>query len=104
MGFDVHADDLDGYAAQVGRAAEDFQHAGRYAQQYGHVAFSDEGLIALLSGAHSSVLERVSAALTKAESVLRAAEKELSKSAKYYRETDHANAASLDATYPTSKR
>ncbi len=104
MGFDVHPDDLDSYAAQVGRAAEDCRHAGRYAQQHGHVAVSDEGLFGLVAGAHSGVLERVSAALTKAESVLRGSEKELTKSATYYRETDHGNAAGLDATYPTSKR
>ena len=104
MGFDVRPDDLDSYAAQVGRAAEDFQHVGRYAQQHGNVAVSNEGLFGLIAGAHSGVLERVSAALTKAESVLRAADKELSKSAKYYRETDHGSAARLDGTYPTSKR
>ncbi|MFC3572540.1 type VII secretion target [Streptomyces yaanensis] len=104
MGFDVHADDLDSYATQVGRAAEDFQHAGRYALQHGDVAVSNEGLFGLIAGAHGGVLERVSAALTKAESVLRAAQTELVKSAQYYRETDHGNAATLDATYPTSKR
>ncbi|MGI5458460.1 type VII secretion target [Streptomyces sp. CA-249302] len=104
MGFDVQPDDLDSYAAQVGRAAEDFQHAGRYAQQYGNVAMSNEGLFGMIAGAHGGVLERVSAALTKAESVVRAAEKELSKSATYYRDTDHGNAAKLDSTYPTSKR
>ena len=104
MGFEVHPDDLDSYAAQVGRAAEDFRHAGRYAQQNGHVAVSDDGLFGLIAGAHSGVVERVSAALTKAESVLRAAETELAKSATYYRQADHGNAARLDATYPTSKR
>ncbi|MET9383155.1 type VII secretion target [Streptomyces sp. NPDC002928] len=104
MGFDVEPDDLDGYAAQVGRAADDFQHASRYAQQYGNVAISNEGLFGMITGAHNGVLERVSAALTKAESVLRAADKELTKSAEYYRETDHGSAARLDATYPTSKR
>lgn len=104
MGFDVQPDDLDSFADQAGRAADDSQHAGRYAQQYGNVAVSNEGLFGLVAGAHNGVLERVTTALTKAESVLRAAEKELSKSAAYYRETDHGAAAQLDATYPTSKR
>ena len=104
MGFDVQPDDLDSYAAQVGRAADDSQHAGRYATQYGNVAVSNEGLFGLIAGAHNGVLERVNAALTKAESLLRAADKELSKSATYYRNSDHDSAARLDATYPTSKR
>jgi hypothetical protein len=104
MGFDVHPDDLDSYAAQVGRGAEDFQHAGRYAQQHSHVALSNEGLFGLIAEAHNGVVERVSAALTKAESVLRGSQKELAKSAEYYRDTDHGNASRLDATYPTSKR
>lgn len=37
----------------------------------GNVAVSSDGLFGLIAGAHSGVLERVSAALTKAESVLR---------------------------------
>ncbi|WP_405723979.1 hypothetical protein OG607_16715 [Streptomyces sp. NBC_01537] len=61
MGFDVQPDDLDSYASQVGRAAEDFQHTRRYAQQHGNVAVSNDGLFGLIAGAHSGVLERVSA-------------------------------------------
>ncbi|MEU4655659.1 type VII secretion target [Streptomyces sp. NPDC023723] len=104
MGFDVQPDDLDSFAAQVGRAAEDAQHAGRYAQQNGNVTVSNEGLFGLIAGAHGGVLERVTTALTQAESVLRGAGQELSKSATYYRDTDHDSAAGIDATYPTSKR
>ncbi|MGV9245193.1 hypothetical protein [Streptomyces sp. NPDC003710] len=64
MGFEVHPDDLDSYAAQVGRAAEDFQHAGRYAQQNGHVLPGRIGLReALRVGAYSDALgERIAEA------------------------------------------
>jgi hypothetical protein len=104
MGFDVQADDLDRYAAQVGRAAEDVLRAKRYAQLNGKVAVSNEGLFGLIVGAHGRVFGRVDSALAKADSVLRAAQKELTRSANYYRESDLANAVSVDAAYPATQR
>ncbi|GGZ67569.1 type VII secretion target [Streptomyces bluensis] len=104
MGFQVQAGDLDGYAAQVGRAADDVQQAKKYAQNNSDVGVSDQGLIELIIGAHRSVVDEVNAAMTRAESVLRAAETELKKSATYYRTTDTSTARSMDATFPSSKR
>ncbi|MEW2402680.1 type VII secretion target [Streptomyces sp. NPDC046862] len=104
MGFRVQADDLTSYASQVGRAADDMQHARKYAQDNSDVGISNQGLIELIIGAHRSVVDEVNSAMTRAESVLRAAETELSKSATYYGNTDTATARSMDATYPPSKR
>jgi hypothetical protein len=104
MGFKVQADDLDSYAAQVGRAAEDIQQSRKYAQGNSGVGVSDQGLIELIIGAHRSVVDEVNSAMTRAESVLRAAKMEMGKSADYYRKTDASTARSMDATFPPSKR
>ncbi|MPY63484.1 type VII secretion target [Streptomyces spongiae] len=104
MGFRVQANDLDSYASQVGRAADDIQQAGKYSQENSDVGVSNQGLIELIIGAHRSVVGEVNSAMTRAESVLRAAETEMSKSATYYRNTDTSTARSMDATYPPSKR
>jgi hypothetical protein len=104
MGFKVQADDLEGYASQIGRAAADIEQARKYAQSNTDVGVSDQGLIELIIGAHRSVVEEVNSAMTRAESVLRAAETEMRKSANYYRETEESTARSMDATFPPSKR
>jgi hypothetical protein len=104
MGFEVRAGDLDGYATQVARAAEDMQAAGTYSQQHTAINVSNKGLIEYIVGAHRSVVGEVKSAMISAEAVLRAAQTELTKSAAYYRATDESNAASQDATYPASKR
>ncbi|MEV6173919.1 type VII secretion target [Streptomyces sp. NPDC051954] len=104
MGFKVQGADLESYAAQIGRAADDIQQARKYEQDNTDVGVSDQGLIELIIGAHRSVVEEVSAALTQAESVLRAAGTEMTKSANYYKTTDESTARSMDATFPPSKR
>jgi uncharacterized protein YukE len=104
MGFRVESGDLESYAVQVGRAADDIQSARKYAQDNSNVDVSNQGLIELLIGAHRSVVDTVNSAMTQAESVLRAAETELKKSATYYRTTETSTARSMDATLPPSKR
>jgi hypothetical protein len=104
MGFEVQADDLDGYATQIGRAVDDIQQARTYSQGNTDVGVSDQGLIELLIGAHRSVVDEVNSARKQAESVLRAAQAEMKKSATYYRATDESTARSMDATFPPSKR
>ncbi|OAH14357.1 type VII secretion target [Streptomyces jeddahensis] len=104
MGFKVQAGDLESFADQVARAAEDVQQARKYAQENSDVGVSDQGLIELIIGAHRTVVDEVNSALTRAESVLRAAEAEMRKSANYYRTTDESTAQSMDATFPPSKR
>jgi hypothetical protein len=104
MGFKVQGDDLESYATQIGRAAEDIQQARKYERDNTNVGVSDQGLIELIIGAHRSVVEEVNSAMTRAESVLRAAEAEMRKSASYYKATDESTARSMDATFPPSKR
>lgn len=104
MGFRVQAGDLESYAVQVGRAADDIQQAKKYAQNNSDIGISNKGLLELIIGAHRATVETVNSAMTRIESVLRAAETEISKSATYYRTTDESTAQSMDATFPQSKR
>ncbi|MBT2421260.1 hypothetical protein J7F01_33890 [Streptomyces sp. ISL-22] len=104
MGFKVQADDLERYAAQVGRAAQDVQQARKYAQDNTGVGIFDQGLIELVIGAHRSVIDEVNCAMTRAESVLRAAETEMRNSADYYRTTETSTARAMDSILPPSKR
>ena len=104
MGFDVEHADLDAYAKQIGRAAEDFEQAKRYCHAHSDIGVSDQGLLNLFFTTHTATVQTVSQALGKTQTILRSCAGEMTASAKYYRETDEENAAKVDATYPQSKR
>ena len=104
MGFDVEHADLESYAKQIARAAEDLEQAKRYCNAHSAVGVSDQGLINLFLTTHTAAVQQVTEALAKAQEIVRRSGAEMAASAKYYRETDEHNAAEVDATYPASKR
>ncbi|MDG4857177.1 hypothetical protein P8605_03240 [Streptomyces sp. T-3] len=114
MGFKVTAADLEGYADQVGRAAEHMEHAKLYVQgKYGSclepagaadVGISDQGVLAIVMRGHASAVADVEALVTRVETLLRSANRELALSARYYAETDEASVTAMDSTLPPSRR
>lgn len=104
MGFDVEHADLESFAKQIARAAEDLEQAKRYCNSHSTVGVSDQGLINLFLTTHTATVQQVGDALTKAQEIVRQSGSEMAAAAKYYRETDEENAATVDSTYPASKR
>ncbi|MFE1952958.1 MULTISPECIES: hypothetical protein [Streptomyces] len=104
MNLKVTPSDLEGYARQLGRAAEDAvafkNHCGRHTT----VGASNEGLINLVLTTHTATVQQVNSAFDKLQSILKAADGELGRSATYYIKTDRSVAAKADATYPLVKR
>ncbi|MET8679862.1 type VII secretion target [Streptomyces sp. NPDC004647] len=104
MDFDVEHKDLDAFAEQIRRAAEDLEQAKRYCAEHSNIAVSNEGLISMCLTTHTATVQQVTNALKKTQEIVRSSGREMAASAKYYRETDEANAAKVDATYPATKR
>ncbi|MEV1077019.1 type VII secretion target [Streptomyces sp. NPDC050211] len=104
MGFRVEPDAIQGFSTLVGRGAEGATKAVEYTSNNAKIDTMVGGqLWDLVAGDHDSYVEAAKKALGKVQSVLTASQKELSQSAKYYRETDTDEAAKMDATYPGSK-
>ncbi|MGP4002260.1 hypothetical protein [Streptomyces sp. 8N706] len=104
MGFDVQPTDLEAYAKQIGRAAEDLEQAKRYCGEHSDIGVSNEGLLNLFLTTHTATVQQVTATLMKTQEIVRSSGGEMAASAKYYRATDEENAAKVDATYPATKR
>lgn len=104
MGFRVEPDAIQGFASLVGRGADDAAKAVEFASNNTQIDKAVGGqLWDLVAGDHDQYVESAKKALGKVQSVLNSSQTELSKSAKYYRETDTDEAARMDATYPGSK-
>lgn len=104
MGFQVEPDAIQGFASLVSRGADGATKAVEYTGNNTQIDKAVGGqLWDLVAGDHDQYVESAKKALRKAQSVLNSSQSELSKSAKYYRETDTEQAAKMDATYPGSK-
>lgn len=101
MGFQVEPDAIQGFASLVSRGADGATKAVEYTGNNTQIDKAVGGqLWDLVAGDHDQYVESAKKALRKAQSVLNSSQSELSKSAKYYRETDTEQAAKMDATYP----
>ncbi|MFI1739662.1 hypothetical protein [Streptomyces sioyaensis] len=105
MTFDVRPEDLEGFGRQVGRAAQDAEQGKDYIHKFGDMGtFGGQGLILWMTDLHPQAMDSVDSVLKRMSSLLDASAKELHKSAGFYRQTDHDQAAKMDGTYPASKR
>lgn len=104
MGFSVEPGAIDGFSKLVGRAADGGARAVSYTTANAQIDKSVGGEAwDLVAGSHDQYVSEAKKALEKVKSLLEASEKELTGTARYYRETDRGTAAKLDATYPGSK-
>ncbi|MFD5855231.1 hypothetical protein [Streptomyces chartreusis] len=103
MSFSVEAADLDGYAKLVSRASEDIQAGIEFMQKNATIEDSLGDLWQTVFVPHGQHVEDAKNCLEGYKHILEASSRELSKSAKYYRQTDADQAKNLDATYPQSK-
>lgn len=104
MNFRVEPGAIDGFSKLVGRAADGSAQAGSYTTQHAQIEKSAGGAAwDLVAGDHDQYVSEAKKALDKVKGLLEASGKELTGTAKYYRETDSGEAAKLDATYPGSK-
>lgn len=104
MNFRVEPGAIDGFSKLVGRAADGSAQAVSYAGTHTQLDKSVGGAAwDLVAGDHDHYVDEAKKALEKVKGVLESSQKELTGTAKYYRATDHDQAAKLDATYPGSK-
>jgi uncharacterized protein YukE len=103
VSFSVEAADLDGYAKLVSRAGEDIQAGSDFMQKNATIEDSLGDLWQAVFVPHGQHLDDAKNCLNGFKRILDASSRELSKSAKYYRQTDEDQAQKLDATYPQSK-
>jgi hypothetical protein len=104
MNFRVEPGAIDGFSKLVGRAADGSAQAVSYTTNHAQIEKSAGGAAwDLVAGDHDQYVSEAKKALDKVKGLLEASEKELTGTAKYYRETDSGEAAKLDATYPGSK-
>ncbi|MFG2136163.1 hypothetical protein [Streptomyces sp. NPDC048650] len=100
MNFKVEPENIAGFGKLVGRAADDMRKAMSYLGDNTELGFQAFGPVwDVLYGSHDQAVSHAKAALKGFTEVLDASEKELKSSARYYRETDHKQAAKLDQTY-----
>ncbi|MGA5304603.1 hypothetical protein ACPCHT_32160 [Nucisporomicrobium flavum] len=98
--FTVQPSALDGYASQIGRAGDDASATKSYLDGYAIAGGWNGALIELVGGAAVSSMTAASAACQKAAGILTASQSGLVNAAAYYRQTDTAVAARVDATLP----
>ncbi|MFE7441503.1 hypothetical protein ACFU7X_13700 [Streptomyces chartreusis] len=104
MNFRVEPGAIDGFSKLVGRAADGSAQAVSYTGTNAQIDNSVGGAAwDLVAGDHDQYVTEAKKALEKVKSLMESSEKELTGTAKYYRETDRDTAAKLDATYPGSK-
>ncbi|MGK5628710.1 hypothetical protein [Streptomyces sp. URMC 123] len=96
--------DLASYARQVRRAADDAQDALSYVRKFTAISPAETGLLWRPFEMHDGLRDGVTHMLKRLDRILSASANELAASARYYRETDSATAASLDAAYANRGR
>ncbi|MFI7011404.1 hypothetical protein [Streptomyces sp. NPDC050145] len=103
MTLAVEADDLHSYARLVRRAGEDCGNGLTYLDKSTSIGFSVSGEAwNLVSGDHAEKVRQATDVLSRFGVILRGSEKELRKSASWYRTVDLGRARALDATYPSA--
>jgi hypothetical protein len=91
---------LDGYAGQIGRAGDDATTIKRYLDGYAISGGWNGALIELVGGAATNSMTAAITASKKASAILTDSATGLTSAAMYYRSTDAAAAARIDATLP----
>jgi len=100
MSFQVAPDLLAAYSQLVDRAGQHQSRVNEHFSQHMVLSSTSGAWIQTIVDAHDSLVARTAEALPHGRNVLDASASELAKTAEYYRTTDHASAANLDATYP----
>ncbi|MEV4442309.1 type VII secretion target [Streptomyces sp. NPDC049577] len=95
---------LEEFAGQVHRGAEDARGALEYARSRTRIGWVQGGLIGLVSDQHDELRDDVSRALERLAGILADSARELRTSASYYRRTDRRVATELDACYAAPRR
>jgi hypothetical protein len=103
MSFAVEPADLDGYGKLIQRAGQDIDAAIDFMTKNAKIEDSVGDLWQFVYGPHSEHLDDAKKCLDGFKRILESSARELTKSAKYYRETDEEQARKVDATYPQSK-
>lgn len=104
MDLRVSSADLEGFARLVRRAADDVAEARAYTAKYGAVDVAEQGLLTRIITLHGDLEGVVTESLGRLQAILAGSAGELHKAAGYYRATDLARAAELDAVYPEVRR
>ncbi|MFG2092888.1 hypothetical protein [Streptomyces sp. NPDC048612] len=107
MNFKVDPDHIAGFGKLVGRAADDMRSASSYIDNNTQVGGSLSSFAwDIIGGNHDQTVADAKTTIKGFTEILDASEKELTRSAKYYRATDQKEAAKLDGTYesPSSAR
>jgi hypothetical protein len=104
MGFKVVPDDLEAYGKLIDRAGQDALQGKEYLNRHGNITVDSQGLFTRPFDFHGSLLSDVANVFGRLHSLLDASSRELNRSAGYYRATDQAEAAKVDAVQPPSKR
>ncbi|GAA3068773.1 hypothetical protein FHS39_001996 [Streptomyces olivoverticillatus] len=99
MDLRVTAGDLESFARLVRRAADDTTEARAYVGKHGAIGFFDQGLFTRLIDLHGELEETVTQTLRRLQELLAASADEVVEAARYYRRTDLAEAAKMDAVY-----
>ncbi|GAA2548069.1 hypothetical protein GCM10010435_16770 [Winogradskya consettensis] len=100
MSFSVQPEALDGYAQQVGRAGDDSTAITGYLSGYPVDAGWDGVLIELIGNTAFDSMQGAIDTSRKVATILDQSRSGLTEAAKYYRETDTASAAKIDASLP----
>ena len=100
MGFAVAPDLVIKYADVVQEQGNHADKAHQYATTNLDIEIADEGLINLMTSAHKTVREQVEDSMQHLATLCAATQVELRRTATFYQNTDMANAARLDSTYP----
>ncbi|MEU4212028.1 type VII secretion target [Streptomyces sp. NPDC026206] len=104
MELRVDSAQLEDFARQVYRGAEDSREVLNYARKFTHISGEQMGLFAIAVEGHDGLRNGVLQALQRLSGILTESSEELRSAAAYYRRTDHAVAAVLDAGYPRERR
>ncbi|MFF7229483.1 hypothetical protein [Streptomyces sioyaensis] len=100
MNFKVEPDYIAGFGKLVERAADDMRSAASYLDKNTQVEGSISSFVwDAIGGSHDQTVTDAKATIKGFTEVLDASQRELASSARYYRETDHKEAAKLDQTY-----
>lgn len=97
MTLRVQPGELERFAGQLRRAADDAYDMLAHAERYTRMGFLDTGLFGLVAGHHEELRETVLGVLGQLTDVLKGSASGIEESVAYYRRTDLSLAARLDA-------
>ncbi|MER5937475.1 type VII secretion target [Streptomyces sp. NPDC001928] len=108
MTFEVEPNDLASFSRQIGRATDDVTSAKEYFERECSIGTFSAGPISAMAsmfgGGHDGVMGNVRSALEQMHRILDASQREMSRSADFYKRTDGDEASRIDSQYPESKR